>query len=80
MTLKLWHNDHDFFIAETAAEAQVLYDAWMHTTGNPKDDGEWSAWPDNEPFTLDDDGKKTTKTAAEWCAERESGYFASEDF
>lgn len=76
MALKLFMNEaEDFVIAESPEDATaVMRECGMHL----EPDDEWSEYPAAKPFEFShDDGRRETKTAAEWCAQEGRGYFAS---
>lgn len=68
MTLHLFTDDDgNIYAAETLEHAKEL---WTKDTGQHSDEsGEWVTIPDERSLTIDDDGVKSTKTAAEWVAE-----------
>jgi hypothetical protein len=89
MPLKIWTNDVDYVIAESADEAvEIASDLTGAPIGDYADD-EWTAWPDDKPFTFRyDEGdeypgspeRRETRTGAEWVALRGRGYFACSEY
>lgn len=60
-------DDGNTYAARDLSHAKEL---WTADTGQPAEDaGLWQSIPDDKAVTVDDDGVKTTKTAAEWAAE-----------
>lgn len=81
MALRLWDDDNDYVIAKNAEEAMILWCEHMGTSPAGYDAVTWEAWDDARVFTyVHEDGREEKKTAAEWCAERGKGYFASRDY
>ncbi|NTX08961.1 transposase [Myxococcus sp. CA040A] len=67
-TLHLFTDDDgNTYAARDLAHAK---DLWVADTGQPIEDaGDWRSIPDDKAVTVNDDGVKSTKTAAEWAAE-----------
>ncbi|WFG54132.1 hypothetical protein Mx9_p25 [Myxococcus phage Mx9] len=60
-------DDGNTYAARDLASAKEL---WTADTGQPAEEaGRWKSIPDDKSVTVDEDGVKTTKTAAEWAAE-----------
>jgi hypothetical protein len=80
--LRVWTDDTDLVIAQTAAQARRL----LMRANNLCDNevlpvAEWNALPDGDDFTFFDGADGTrTKTVAEWCREHGPGYFACYEY
>lgn len=61
--------DEEWVVAESPEDASALFDSMFGVKlPDPESGGEWIALPDDKPWTLNDDGEKTTKTCKEWSA------------
>lgn len=79
--LKIWTNDSDFVIAESAEDAAaVLYEETL----TPPEKTSFHACDNSRSFTFYEDGTRAregvTKTFGEWAAERGRGYFCTSEF
>lgn len=69
----------DIYAADDLAHAKRLWDS--DTGQSPEEDTAWEPIPDGSSLTLDCDGVKETKTAAEWAGEMVSpGPFAGSNY
>lgn len=88
-TLKIWTNDTEYVIAESADEAiQIASDLTGVPIGDYAEDV-WYARPDDKPFTFvyEEDyeyrgspERRETHTSAEWVALHGRGYFACSEW
>lgn len=72
MTLRLWTNGFDTYVAESPADIPAMYKAWSGMEFDAEEQGEFIERTD-ATITIaspDDDGcPRITKTAAEWIAD-----------
>lgn len=87
--LKIWTNDTEYVIAESADEAIAITCELTEIPAADYADDEWYAWPDDKPFTFryeeDQEYRGSPKrcethTGAEWVALRGRGYFACSEY
>ncbi|WP_437310078.1 hypothetical protein [Sorangium sp. So ce388] len=81
---KVWTNDCDYVVAESAEEAKRLARAFYGGNDDPSDASAFEPCRDDRPFTFHEDGSRAsqgvTKTFGEWAAERGRGYFCTSEF
>lgn len=79
--LKVWTNDADYVIAESAEDAAVIL---FEETLTPPDRTTFEPCADRGSFTFYEDGTRAregvTKTFGEWATERGRGYFCTSEF
>lgn len=82
--LKVWTNDCDYVVADSAEEAMRLARDFYGSALDPSDAAVFEPCKDDRPFTFHADGTRATpgvtKTFAEWAAERGRGYFCTSEF
>lgn len=75
-TLHVWHNEYDWVVAESAAQAVELHHE--HSGCTVDEIGDFEMWADDRTLTInDDDGPAQTKTCAEWATASGPGFLCS---
>lgn len=83
MTMKLWTNGVDTYIAEFPEDIPALY---KKATGDSYDPEEYEPWIERvgDPISIwlpdPHSGERVTKTASEWIAEYGPGFLCSTEF
>lgn len=75
---QMWFDGYDWYIAESADEAQKFQ---IELTGEDQDRDSSNEFvsvdPDSDLTFVDDDGKRETRKVSEWLKDHTKGFFAS---
>ena len=82
MTTHVFHNETEWFVAETADEALTLSMNESGLTSEDMEDDPFFQLPDDSELTIIDvdDNQKFTKTCRQWADESEPGFLCSTEW
>lgn len=84
MALHVYRNDvTEWFVAESLGDAVEVAREYLGEVCemDPAEmDLDFSQEPDNKPLTMDDDGTRVVKSAAEWAAENGKGFLMTTEY
>jgi hypothetical protein len=79
--LHVFHNDHEWYVAATAADALAEWVEFGGGSPGELDPDDWEQWEDSRKLTIvDSDGVPIVKTCREWADESGPGFLCAEDY
>ena len=86
MTLRLWTNGFDTYVAASPADIPAMHKAWNGYDMDASEQYKFYERASDRPITItfvdgpDESGQRVTKTAAEWIAANGPGLLCSTEY